>query len=63
MIFLHTQYWRKTIPVDRVLQALLKPEDYRQFVHFTDDPEEAYRIIVDHYDQTQRRPLRVDKLC
>ena len=63
MVFLHKQYWQQTIPVDRVLQALLKPEDYKRFVHFTDDLEEAYRIIVDHYDQTQRRPLRVDRLC
>ena len=46
MVFLDKAYWTSTYPVESVLKALLKPDDYTKYVLFTDDVREAHDFLV-----------------
>lgn len=46
MVFLDKTYWTSTFPVDAVLRALFKREDYARYVLFTDDIDEAHGFLV-----------------
>lgn len=46
MVFLDRTYWTSTYPVESVLKALLKPEDFNKYVIFTDDIVEAHKFLL-----------------
>jgi predicted Rossmann-fold nucleotide-binding protein len=46
MVFLDKTYWTSTYPVESVLKALLKPEDFVKYVLFTDDIVEAHDFLL-----------------
>lgn len=46
MVFLDRSYWLERFPVDSVLRALFRKEDYEQHVLFTDEVEEAHAFLM-----------------
>lgn len=46
MVFLDKTYWTTKYPVDAVLRALFKAEDYQKYVLITDDISEAHDFLV-----------------
>ncbi len=45
MVFLGTEYWKKTKPVYPLLKSLAEGCEYEEFVTITDDPNEVVRFI------------------
>ncbi|WP_458098032.1 endonuclease/exonuclease/phosphatase family protein [Roseomonas sp. WA12] len=63
MVFIGTEFWKETMPVDPLLRALfVKGEDdadYRRYVLYTDDVATAVSFLADRPDEGQQARLLV----
>ncbi len=46
MVFLGVKYWTETLPVEKLLRALLAKEDFEKLVLFTDSVEEVKNFLI-----------------